>query len=57
VANGATGVSCVALASGAKDFDVVNGLRPVVRDKLGDGKEADDKLIGNKRSLVDIITL
>jgi hypothetical protein len=51
VANGATGVSCVALASGARNSDVVNGLRSVVRGKPGDCNEVADENVRIKSSL------
>jgi hypothetical protein len=42
VANGATGVRCVALAGCAKNLDVGNGLKPVARSKPGGCNEAAD---------------
>jgi hypothetical protein len=43
VANGATGVRCVTPVSGARNLDVVNGLRPVVRGKFRGCNEATDE--------------
>jgi hypothetical protein len=53
MADGATGVRSVTPASGAKNLDVVNGLRQVTGDKPGVSKEAVVEVLRIKSSLVN----
>jgi hypothetical protein len=57
VANGATGVRCVALAGSAKNLDVGKGLKPVARSKSGGCNEAADGMWGFRVWLVNVLIL